>query len=265
MSRIGNTFARLKAEGRKALVTFAMAGDPDIERSVLILAELAGHADIIEIGMPFSDPMADGPVIQAAGLRALRSGTNIKTVLEIVQQLRSKNIATPIVLMGYINPILRYGIDNFLSDCSNLGVDGLIVVDLPPEHTHEIALEAQQKNIHLVKLVTPTSTDQRLDRILDGAGGFLYYVSIAGVTGTAKSDPVTVGAHIAAIKARTDLPVVAGFGIKTPSDAAAMAQIADGVVVGSALVETIARLGDSPDLVADIGAQAAALKAAVNG
>lgn len=262
MSRIDKTFATLKEKGRKALITFTMAGDPDEATSVGILEELAKSADILEIGMPFTDPMADGPAIQAAGLRALGKGMTLKGVLKIVQQFRSKNDGTPIVLMGYFNPILHYGIDKFANDCSDLGVDGLIIVDIPPEEADEIAPVLQQKNINLIRLLTPTTDKARLSKILQGAGGFLYYVSITGVTGTASADPARVGAHIAEIKKSTDLPVVAGFGIKTPEDAAKMAGLADGVVIGSALVQCVAEAKDTSPL-AKIAEQAQALLKAV--
>lgn len=244
MNRIDQVFSDLKAQNRKALITFTMAGDPDEKTSLSVLETLAESADILEIGMPFTDPMADGPAIQAAGLRALASGMTLKGVLSIVQQFRSKNSKTPIVLMGYFNPVLQYGIDKFANDCSALGVDGLILVDIPPEEAIEIAPVLQQKNIVLIRLLTPTTDEARLKTVLQGAGGFLYYVSITGVTGTATADPVKVGAHIAAIKQSTDLPVVAGFGIKTPEDARKMAALADGVVVGSAFVQLMA---DAPD------------------
>lgn len=261
MNRIDQTFAKVKAEGRKALVTFTMAGDPDPATSLAILERLAESADILEIGMPFTDPMADGPAIQAAGLRALSAGMTMAKTLDIVQQFRSKNADTPIVLMGYFNPILSYGIDNFMNDCSVLGVDGLIVVDLPPEEADEIAPKAQQRNIAFIRLLTPTTDEARLATVLRDASGFLYYVSITGVTGTATADPTKVGAHIAAIKKHTNLPIVAGFGIKTPADVSAMAAIADGVVVGSALVDKISQMDGSAKL-SDLSAFCQSLKKA---
>lgn len=263
MNRIDKTFAALKAAGRKALVTFTMAGDPDEKTSLAILERLAESADILEIGMPFTDPMADGPAIQAAGLRALAGGMTLARTLGIVQHFRSKNSDTPIVLMGYFNPVLFYGIDKFINDCSKLGVDGLIIVDIPPEESDEIAPKAQQKNISFIRLLTPTTDEARLGKVLKDASGFLYYVSIAGVTGTASADPAKVGAHIATIRKHTDIPVIAGFGIKTPEDAAAMAQIADGVVVGSALVQEIETARAGADLPALLGQKAAALSAAL--
>ncbi len=262
MNRIDQTFAKLKAEGRKALITFTMAGDPDAKTSLAILEKLAESADILEIGMPFTDPMADGPAIQAAGLRALKSGMSIAGVLKIVQQFRSKNQDTPIVLMGYFNPILHYGVDKFANDCNVLGVDGVIIVDIPPEESDEIAPVLQQKNLNLIRLLTPTTDASRLAKILHGAGGFLYYVSITGVTGTATADPVRVGAHIKDIKQSTALPVVAGFGIKTAEDAQNMVKIADGVVVGSALVQSVAEAAGA-DPVAKIDQQAKSLAKAL--
>lgn len=263
MNRLDATFSSLKDQGRKALVTYVMAGDPSPETSLEILHELARSADVLEIGLPFSDPMADGPAIQAAGLRALDQGITTHKVFSLVQQFRSKNATTPIVLMGYFNPVLKYGIDKFMSDCNAIGVDGLIIVDIPPEEGEELVPQAQQNNLRFIRLLTPTTDEKRLKTVLKDAGGFLYYVSIAGVTGTASADPAKVGRHIAEIKKTTDLPIVAGFGIKTPEDARAMAAIADGVVVGSALVQTVAdNLSDSA-LPAKIGTQAAALAAAL--
>lgn len=263
MNRLDSTFAALNAEGRKALVSYYMAGDPSPDASLAVLLELAKSADIVEIGMPFTDPMADGPTVQAAGLRSLAAGTNLKLVLNIVQQFRSKNQDTPIVLMGYFNPILKHGIDKFAKECSNLGVDGLIVADIPPEEGLEIVPILQQNNLHFIRFLTPTTDEVRLRTILKDAGGFLYYVSIAGITGTASADPAKVGAHIAQIKRSTDIPIVVGFGIKTPSDAVAMAAIADGVVVGSALVEITANNPSDPALPAKIGEKAASLASAI--
>lgn len=263
MNRIETTFAKLKADNRKALITFTMAGDPNEATSLAILHELSKSADILEIGMPFSDPMADGPAIQAAGLRALDSGTTLKSVLNIVQQFRSKNNDTAIVLMGYFNPILKYGIDKFCNDCNKMGVDGLIVVDIPPEEAEELAPKAKQNNLCLIRLLTPTTDEKRLPKVLKSASGFLYYVSIAGITGTASANPAKVGAHIAQIKRTTALPIIAGFGIKTPADAAAMAKIADGVVVGSAFVQTVADNQNDPALPQKLGRQAADLSSAI--
>lgn len=259
MNRINTAFETTKREGRKALITFTMAGDPDAATSLAILERLAESADIVEIGMPFSDPMADGPAIQAAGLRALESGMTLHGVFELVQKFRSKNTDTPIVLMGYFNPVLKYGADKFMKDCKAFGVDGLIIVDIPPEESQEIAAPAQQNGIALIRLLTPTTTPARLPKILEGAGGFLYYVSIIGVTGTASADPAKVGAHIAEIKKATDLPIVAGFGIKTADDVARMAALADGVVVGSALVDLAASVKDASDAVQTVAVEGAKL------
>lgn len=249
---------------RKALITFTMAGDPDEATSLAVLESLAEKADILEIGMPFTDPMADGPAIQAAGLRALASGMSLIKTLNIVQQFRSKNNNTPVILMGYFNPVLQYEPDKFINDCKMFGVDGLILVDLPPEEANEIASKAQQKDISLIRLLTPTTTPERLEKILKGVSGFLYYVSITGVTGTASADPEVVGRHIADIKKYTDLPIVAGFGIRTPDDARSMAAVADGVVIGSALVQDIAMLQKDKDLPSKLGEKVGALQAAVH-
>ncbi len=263
MNRINTIFETLKAEGRKALVTFIMAGDTDAGTAQEILDALPGSgADIIEIGMPFTDPMADGPAIQAAGLRALDSGADMHKTLEMVQQFRTKNNTTPIVLMGYMNPVLAFGPEAFTKACAECGVDGLILVDLPPEEADEIAPLAQQNGLHLIRLLTPTTDMQRLPNILNGAGGFLYYVSITGVTGTKSANVDEVGKHIAEIKTQTDLPVVVGFGIKTPDDAAAMGEIADGIVVGSALVEQIGAGANSAVISTQVQALKDALKAA---
>ena len=263
MNRLDQTFSTLLHQGRKALVTYTMAGDPTPETSLAVLHELAKSADVLEIGMPFTDPMADGPAIQAAGLRALDQGMSVHATFELVQQFRSKNSDTPIVLMGYFNPVLAYGIEKFINDCNVIGIDGLIIVDIPPEEGEELVPKAQQKDISFIRLLTPTTDAARLQTVLKDASGFLYYVSIAGITGTASADPARAGAHIAEIKKATNLPIVAGFGIKTPEDARAMSVVADGVVVGSALVQTVAELAADPALPAKIGAQAAELAKAI--
>jgi len=241
MNRIEQTFSNLKQAGRKALITFITAGDPDETKSAAILHALGdAGADIIEIGMPFTDPMADGPVIQAASLRALQNGMNVRKTLSMLQNFRSKNDRTPVVLMGYFNPVLAYGAQAFCKDAAESGADGLILVDLPPEESGEIAEFARSSGLHLIRLLTPTTDEARLPAILDGAGGFLYYVSITGVTGTASADAASVGRHIAQIRKSTSLPIVAGFGIKTPDDTRAMARAGvDGVVIGSSIVEKI--------------------------
>lgn len=264
MNRLESTFQRLKSEGRKALITFTMAGDPDEGKSLAVLQELAtSGADVLEIGMPFTDPMADGPAIQAAGIRALDGGMTLGGTLKIVQQFRSKNSTVPIVLMGYFNPILSYGVDKFVNDCSSFGVDGLIIVDIPPEEAPEILPKVQQKNLSFIRLLTPTTDAARLTKILPQASGFLYYVSIAGITGTKSADSAAVERHIAEIRKSTDLPIVVGFGIKSPEDAARFAAFADGVVVGSAIVQNIEQNQNDNDLPAKISTQVKALRQAV--
>ncbi len=245
MNRIDKRFQDLKAAGRKGLVTFVMGGDPDPARSAAILAALPGAgADLIEIGMAFSDPMADGPAIQAAGQRALKAGASLKTTLGLVGEFRRQDPDTPLVLMGYYNPIYVYGVERFARDAAAAGADGLIVVDLPPEEEAELQGPARQAGLALIRLVTPTTDAARLERILDGASGFLYYVSITGITGAGQADPDAVAAHLAGVRARTSLPVAIGFGIRTPADAARLAPLGDAVVVGSALVEMCATDSD---------------------
>lgn len=263
-NRIEKTFAALKSANKKALVTFVMAGDPDAGKTAAVLDTLPGAgADIIEIGMPFTDPMADGPAIQAAGLRALAGGMNLKGVIKLLQQFRTGNADTPVVLMGYFNPILSYGPEAFCRDAAKAGADGLIIVDLPPEEAGELAGHAKTAGLDLIRLLTPTTDAKRLPTVLQGAGGFLYYVSIAGVTGTKSADVGAVGNHIAAIRASTDLPVVVGFGIKSPEDAKAMGKIADGVVVGSAIVQNIEQNQNDNNMTARVADQVKALKAAL--
>lgn len=263
MTRIEKTFAALKAQQKKALITFIMAGDPTVSAAQDILNALpAAGADLIEIGMPFTDPMADGPAIQAAGLRALKNGVGLKLVLNMVQQFRTKNTETPVILMGYFNPVLAYGCRKFVQDAAKSGVDGLIIVDLPPEESDELAPQAQEAGLDFIRLITPTTDDTRLKTILRDASGFLYYVSITGVTGTKSADVTAVGKHIAQVKKQTSLPVVAGFGIKTPDDAQSMAAIADGIVVGSTIVQNIEQNQNVPDLTNRISAQISALKKA---
>lgn len=240
MSRLETTFASLSAQGRKALVTFIMAGDPDAKTSQSVLNGLpASGADIIEIGMPFTDPAADGLTIQQAGLRALAAGMNLRSVLSMVEAFRAQNNTTPIVLMGYVNPVFSYGFEAFARDAAKAGVDALIIVDLPPEEDAPLRFEAQKHGIDMIRLITPTTDAVRLERVLDGAGGFLYYVSVTGVTGSAKASPDSLRAHLEMIRGKARIPVVVGFGIKTPKDAQEMSKIADGVVVGSAIVEKI--------------------------
>jgi tryptophan synthase alpha chain len=238
--RIDRRFAELKAEGRAGLITFTMAGDPDYDAALAILRALPNAgADLIELGMPFTDPMADGPAIQAAGVRALRSGQRMTKTLAMVAEFRESNTTTPVVLMGYYNPIYIYGVDRFLADAKGAGVDGLIVVDLPPEEDEELCLPALEAGLNFVRLATPTTDDRRLPVVLKNTSGFVYYVSITGITGAAAPDATRVSAAVARIKGHTDLPVAVGFGVKTAGHAAVIARGADAVVVGSALVDTI--------------------------
>lgn len=238
--RIASRFAALRREGRSGLITFVMAGDPDPATSAAILAALpAAGADVIEIGMPFTDPMADGPAIQAAGVRALAAGQDMVKTLELVRAFRTGDTATPVVLMGYYNPVYIYGVARFLKDARAAGVDGLIVVDLPPEEDTELCLPALQAGINFIRLATPTTDDRRLPAVLANTSGFVYYVSITGITGAAAPDPGAVTAAVARIKRHTDLPVAVGFGVRDAVSAAAIAQGAEAVVVGSALVEKI--------------------------
>src|SRR5438067_1166031 len=244
--RIDRRFAELKKEGRAALVTFTMAGDPDHATSVAILKALPkAGADIIELGMPFTDPMADGPAIQAAGLRALKAGQNMKKTLAAVRDFRNGDDATPLVLMGYYNPIYIYGVERFLGDTKAAGVDGLIVVDLPPEEDSELCLPAMKAGLNFIRLATPTTDDKRLPAVLTNTSGFVYYVSITGITGSASADSAAVGQAVARIKRHTKLPVCVGFGIRTPLAARAIAQNADGTVVGTALVDALRASLDS--------------------
>jgi tryptophan synthase alpha chain len=239
-TRIDHRFAELKREGRAALVTFLMSGDPDYETSLAIAKALpAAGADVIELGMPFTDPMADGPAIQAAGLRALKGGQTLTKTLAMVTAFRRSDDKTPIVLMGYYNPIYIYGVDRFLIDAKAAGVDGLIVVDLPPEEDDELCLPALRAGLNFIRLATPTTDDKRLPAVLANTSGFVYYVSITGITGSAVPDAGKVSAAVARIKRHTALPVCVGFGVKDAASAGAIARGADGVVVGSALVDAL--------------------------
>jgi tryptophan synthase alpha chain len=239
-SRIDRRFAALRKEGRKALVTFVTAGDPDHATSEKILLGLpAAGADLIELGMPFSDPMADGPAIQASSLRALKAGHKMRDTLDLARSFRRHDEDTPVVLMGYYNPIYIYPRERFLDDAKAAGVDGLIIVDVPPEADEELCLPAIARGLNFIRLATPTTDDKRLPAVLANTSGFLYYVSITGITGTAEPDVVAVHSHIARIKRSTRLPLAVGFGVRTPQQAKAIAAGADGVVVGSALVNAI--------------------------
>ena len=239
-TRIDRRFVALKSEGRPALVTFVTAGDPGYDASLAIVRALpAAGADVIEIGMPFSDPMADGPAIQASGRRALKGGQTLKKTLALVRAFREQDADTPIVLMGYYNPIYSYGNDAFLDDAKSAGVDGLIVVDLPPEADDELCIPAIERGLNFIRLATPTTDDKRLPAVLAHTSGFVYYVSILGITGTASPDVSRVAAAVERIKRHTILPVAVGFGVNTAAQAAAIGRAADGVVVGSALVTAL--------------------------
>ena len=239
-TRIDRRFADLKAAGRAALVTFLTAGDPDPETSLALVRALpAAGADVIELGMPFTDPMADGPAIQMSSQRALKAGQTLKKTLDMVRAFRNGDDATPLVLMGYYNPIYVYGVDRFLRDATSAGVDGLIIVDLPPEEDEELCLPALKAGLNFIRLATPTTDDKRLPAVLANTSGFVYYVSITGITGAAAPDPGKVAAAVARIKRHTKLPVAVGFGVRTAGQAAGIASGADGVVVGSALVNAL--------------------------
>lgn len=240
MTRIDQTFARLNAEGRKAFVSYIMAGDPDVETSLAIMKGLpAAGVDIIELGLPFTDPMADGPTIQLAGQRALEAGQTVQKTLDMVAEFRKADGATPVVLMGYYNPIYSRGVERFLADAKAAGIDGLIIVDLPPEEDDELCIPAQKAGLNFIRLATPTTDDRRLPKVLQNTSGFVYYVSITGITGAAAAEAGDVGPEVARIKAATDLPVVVGFGIRTPERARDIALVADGAVVGTAIVKQV--------------------------
>ncbi len=238
--RIAARFATLREQNRAALVTFVTAGDPDFETSLEILKRLPhAGADVIELGMPFTDPMADGPAIQLASQRALAAGQTMEKTLEMVRRFRQHDNETPIVLMGYYNPIYVHGNARFLAEAKEAGVDGLIVVDLPPEEDEELCLPSLKAGLNFIRLATPTTDEARLPKVLANATGFLYYVSVTGVTGTREPDITSVEAALARIRSHTDLPIAVGFGVKTPQQARAIAEVADGVVVGSALVNAV--------------------------
>ncbi len=258
MSRIATRFAALKAANRKAFITFTSAGDPDLETfSAILAAQPAAGVDLIEIGMPFSDPVADGPAIEKANLRAFAAGINMKKILGIVADFRKTNKDTPIILMGYANPVYAYGLEKFVGDAHASGVDGLIIADLPPEEDTELRSFAVKKNIDVIRLLTPTTDEKRLPVVLNGASGFLYYVSVAGITGTKQAGVESVRRAVDAIRPHTNLPIGVGFGIATPEQAQEIAKHADAVIVGSAIVNRIAaNLDDAgkakPGLVGDV-------------
>jgi len=247
MSRIDAKFAQLRSEGKKAFVAYVMAGDPDYETGLAVTKGLPdAGVDIIELGMPFTDPMADGGTIQLAGQRALEGGQDLEKTLQYAREFRKEDDTTPIVMMGYYNPIYSRGVDAFLADAKAAGIDGLIIVDLPPEEDDELCIPAQKMGINFIRLATPTTDDKRLPAVLKNTSGFVYYVSVTGITGAAAAEADAVGPEVARIKSQTDLPVIVGFGIRTPERAEAIAKIADGAVVGSAIVEKIGA-GESVD------------------
>jgi tryptophan synthase alpha chain len=258
MSRIDAKFAELKAAGRKAFVSYVMAGDPNYDTSLEIVKGLPkAGVDIIELGLPFTDPMADGPTIQLAGQRALEGGMTLEKTLELARAFRKEDDTTPIVLMGYYNPIYSRGVERFLADAKDAGIDGLIVVDLPPEEDSELCIPAQAAGLNFIRLATPTTDGKRLPTVLQNTSGFVYYVSITGITGAAAAQATDVGPEVARIKAATDLPIIVGFGINTPEASEAIAKVADGAVVGSAIVSKIGA-GTSPsDVLSFVGDLAA--------
>lgn len=264
-NRIDRKFAELKGQGRAAFVTFVMGGDPNFDASLEIIKGLPGAgADIIEIGMPFTDPMADGPAIQVAGLRALAAGASVRSVLNIVREFRKTDDETPIVLMGYFNPVYAYGVDGFLKDAKDAGVDGLIIVDLPPEEDNELCLPALKAGVNFIRLATPTTDDKRLSKVVTNTSGFLYYVSIAGTTGAAAPSTGNVAAAVARLRKQTALPIAVGFGIRTPAQAAEIAAIADGAVVGTALVEQVTRAESDKEAINNVLALAKALAGGIH-
>jgi tryptophan synthase alpha chain len=266
MSRLQSRFAELKQENRAALVTFVTAGDPDYAASLAILKGLPkAGADVIELGMPFTDPMADGPAIQLANIRALEGGQDLAKTLQLVREFRQDEQATPLVLMGYFNPIHKYGVARFIDDAKEAGVDGLIVVDLPPEHNADLCDPAQAAGLDFIRLTTPTTDDKRLPKVLNGSSGFVYYVSVAGVTGAGSASIEHVQEAVARLRRHTGLPLCIGFGIRTPEHAATIARLADGVVVGSALIDQIANAASSEQAVDDVLGLCRALAEGVRG
>ena len=251
MTRIDDTFAALAAQGKKAFVSYIMAGDPDYDKSLEVMRGLpAAGVDVIELGLPFTDPMADGPTIQLAGQRALDGGMTLQKTLHMARSFREQDQTTPIVLMGYYNPIYSCGVDKFLAQAKEAGIDGLIVVDLPPEEDPELCLPAQAAGLNFIRLATPTTDDKRLPRVVQNTSGFVYYVSITGITGAAEAQADDVRPDVARIKAASGLPVIVGFGVNTPEKSKSIAQVADGVVVGSAIVSRIAKGDSVPDVLA---------------
>lgn len=249
MTRIESTFARLQAEEKKAFVAYIMAGDPDVDTSLEVMRGLPNAGvDVIELGLPFTDPMADGPTIQLAGQRALEAGMTLDRTLQMVRDFRSQDNETPIVLMGYYNPIYSRGVSRFLEQANEAGIDGLIIVDLPPEEDDELCIPAQAAGLNFIRLATPTTDDRRLPKVLQNTSGFVYYVSITGITGAAAAEANDVAPEVARIKAKTDLPVIVGFGIRTPESSRSIASVADGCVVGSAIVSEIAQGKPVPEI-----------------
>ena len=258
MTRIDATFAKLRAEGKKAFVSYIMAGDPDEATALELMKGLpAAGVDIIELGLPFTDPMADGPTIQLAGQRALEAGMTLNKTLDMVRAFRKGDSETPIVLMGYYNPIYSHGVEAFLRDANEAGIDGLIVVDLPPEEDDELCIPAQNAGLNFIRLATPTTDDKRLPKVLQNTSGFVYYVSITGITGAAAAQAADVAPEVARIKAATDLPVIVGFGIRTPEVSQSIASVADGCVVGSAIVAEMGAGKPVPEVLAFVKSLAA--------
>jgi tryptophan synthase alpha chain len=251
MTRIDDKFAALAEQGKKAFVAYIMAGDPDFDTSLEIVKGLpSAGVDIIELGLPFTDPMADGPTIQLAGQRALEGGMTLNKTLQLARLFREGDQTTPIVMMGYYNPIYSHGVESFLKEAKDAGIDGLIIVDLPPEEDSELCLPAQAAGLNFIRLATPTTDDKRLPRVVQNTSGFVYYVSITGITGSAEAQADDVSPEVARIKAASGLPVIVGFGVNTPEKSRAIAEVADGVVVGSAIVGRIAKGDSVPDVLA---------------
>ncbi|MDF1620986.1 tryptophan synthase subunit alpha [Pseudothioclava nitratireducens] len=257
MTRIDAKFAALKAEGKKAFVAYIMAGDPDLETSLELMKGMpAAGVDVIELGMPFTDPMADGPTIQLAGQRALDGGQTLQKTLDMVAEFRKGDATTPVVMMGYYNPIYNRGVDKFLEDAKAAGIDGLIVVDLPPEEDAELCIPAKEAGLNFIRLATPTTDDKRLPKVLQNTSGFVYYVSVTGITGAQAAQAAEVGPEVARIKSQTDLPVIVGFGITTPEAATTIASVADGCVVGSAIVKLVGEGKPVSEVLATVAALA---------